>query len=171
MEPDAKEAAAAQAQEEDYPLGPVPDADIESRIPQAWKTVDRVLKVTFTSPLSGRAIGIKDFKTRDTNDAVSVKHVKTAYMKWCGLPYSQGMSIFEFDPCRKATNESISFRFVATEQEPPKEGDPGYESFFKAYKAYIVASDLKMRVPKLTPNEMKSKLSHFFPFFSIVTGH
>ncbi|GAA5980358.1 hypothetical protein JCM5350_000956 [Sporobolomyces pararoseus] len=52
-------------------------------------------------------------------------------MKWCGLPYSQ-----------------------ATEQPPPKEGEPGYEEFFKAYQAFLVASKREMRVPRLTPSEM-----------------
>lgn len=90
LEPDAKEAQAQAQQEEDYPLGPSPDPDIERRVPQAWKTVDRVISVTFKSPLSGKSISIKDFRTKPEDDRESVKHVQTAYMKWCGLPYSQG---------------------------------------------------------------------------------
>lgn len=88
VEPDAKEAAAA-AQTEDDPVGPVPDADIEERIPAAWKVVDRVIDVVYTSPLSGKEIRIKDWRNRPADDRESVKHVKRAYMKWCGLAYDQ----------------------------------------------------------------------------------
>jgi len=50
-----------------------------------------------------------------------------------------------------------SLSIVATDQEPPKEGEEGYESYFKAYQAFIIASQRSMRVPRLAAAEMASK--------------
>ncbi|GAA5963733.1 hypothetical protein JCM3765_006830 [Sporobolomyces pararoseus] len=129
LEIDAKEAQAQQ--EVDYPLSLIPGEDIEDRVPQAWKTVDRVIGVTYKSPVTGEFMSFEDFSNRPLDDRESVKYVHTAYLKWCGLPYSQ-----------------------STEQTPPKEGEPGYEAFFKAYQGFIVASQPQMRVPQLPPSAM-----------------
>ncbi|GAA5908737.1 uncharacterized protein JCM6883_004156 [Sporobolomyces salmoneus] len=134
LEPDAQEAALAQSSgqlEDDFPLGPAPDPEIESRIPQAWKEVDRILEITYKSQFTNKAIKFESWKNRPDDDRESVKQVETAYMKWGGLPYAQ-----------------------ATRQVPPKEGEQGFESFFKAYQAYIVANQREMRVPRLSPSEM-----------------
>ena len=53
-----------------------------------------------------------------------------------------------------------SLSIVATDQEPPKEGEEGYESYFKAYQAFIIASQRSMRVPRLAAAEMASKSNY-----------
>ncbi|GAA5924790.1 uncharacterized protein JCM15063_005733 [Sporobolomyces koalae] len=119
------------ANEQDYFVGPAPDAQIESKIPQAWKTVDRIISVWYISPATGRPITFDGFRSRPADDKESVKLISRCYIKWQGLPYSQ-----------------------STEQDPLREGDEGYETFFNAYKSYVVASQREMRVPRLNPTQM-----------------
>lgn len=45
----------------------------------------------------------------------------------------------------------------ATLEAPPQEGDEGYKEYVAAYKAFLIASDPSMVVPRLNDAQMDSK--------------
>ncbi|GAA5951446.1 hypothetical protein JCM21900_004412 [Sporobolomyces salmonicolor] len=117
---------------DDLGSAPAPDPDAMDRIPNGWRTVERVLDAWYTSPKSGREMHFSDFKTRPEDADETVKLVCKCYIKWGDLPYAQ-----------------------CTEEEPPAEDEEGYAEFVAAYKAFLVASDKTMLVPTLSPKLME----------------
>lgn len=47
--------------------------------------------------------------------------------------------------------------FSATFEDPPSPGEDGYEEWLSAYKAFLVANDPSMSVPRLTADMMDCK--------------
>lgn len=67
---------------------PLPDPDAESKVPIAWKTVDRILDVYYTSTATGNLIRYKDHRSLPVEAKDSIKLVALCYIKWGELAYS-----------------------------------------------------------------------------------
>ncbi|GAA6047763.1 hypothetical protein JCM3770_001766 [Rhodotorula araucariae] len=111
---------------------PLPDPNALERIPEAWRTVDRVLDVWYTHPKTGSDVAFADYhKKLPADPEESIKLVSQCYIKWGDLAYAQ-----------------------STTEEPPKEDEPGYDAYVAAYKAFLVANSPKMRIPTLNKKQM-----------------
>lgn len=67
---------------------PLPDPNAESKVPVAWKTVDRILDVYYTSATTGKLIRFKDHHSLPEEAKDSIKLVASCYIKWGELAYS-----------------------------------------------------------------------------------
>ena len=75
--------------QEDAGEAPLPDPNALERIPEAWRTVDRVLDVWYKHPKTGVDTPFASFKKRLPEDpGESIKLVSQCYFKWGDLAYS-----------------------------------------------------------------------------------
>lgn len=73
---------------EDEGEAPLPDPTALERIPEAWRTVDRVLDVWYKHPKSGEDTPFAGFKKHLPKDpSESIKLVSQCYVKWGDLAY------------------------------------------------------------------------------------
>ncbi|KAK4056311.1 hypothetical protein OIO90_002755 [Microbotryomycetes sp. JL221] len=112
---------------------PLPDPNAEDRIPQSWRTPDRILNVWYQSKKNGETnlVEHRNYRNLPIEPEESVKLIRDAYIKWGDLPYSN-----------------------ASREAPPAEDDPSWPAFFKAYKHFLRANSPEMRVPRLNPKEL-----------------
>lgn len=73
---------------------PLPDPTAKDKVPVAWKTIDRVLNVTYKHPRKkNETVDFAAFRKRlpeDPNE--SIRLVAQSYIKWCDLAYKECMS-------------------------------------------------------------------------------
>ncbi|KPV76938.1 uncharacterized protein RHOBADRAFT_51918 [Rhodotorula graminis WP1] len=118
--------------QEDAGEAPLPDPNALERIPEAWRTVDRVLDVWYKHPKTGVDTPFASFKKRLPEDpGESIKLVSQCYFKWGDLAYSS-----------------------STVEEPPQSDEAGYDDYVSAYEAFLVASRPQMSVPSLSVKQM-----------------
>ncbi|GAA5982615.1 hypothetical protein JCM11641_002601 [Rhodosporidiobolus odoratus] len=116
-------------------LAPLPDADAMKRIPQAWRTVDRVLEVWYFHPKRPQdEVRHDDYERRyelPEQPDEALKLISQCKIKWGDLAYRE-----------------------CTDEAPPKPDEEGYTEFVSAYKAFLKARDPKMCVPALSKKLM-----------------
>lgn len=70
---------------------PLPDPNALERVPEAWRTVDRVLDVWYTHPKTGEDTAFASFQKYLPDDPdESIKLVSQCYLKWGDLAYAEG---------------------------------------------------------------------------------
>ncbi|GAA5841516.1 hypothetical protein JCM9279_000677 [Rhodotorula babjevae] len=117
---------------EDEGEAPLPDPTALERIPEAWRTVDRVLDVWYKHPRTGEDTPFAKFKKHLPKEASeSIKLVSQCYLKWGDLTYGS-----------------------STTEEPPEPKDDGYDAYVSAYEAFLTASSPQMSVPSLSAQQM-----------------
>ncbi|KAH8925020.1 hypothetical protein BT69DRAFT_21262 [Atractiella rhizophila] len=109
-----------------------PDPNAESKIPLLWKTIDRILDVRLrkTPDVGGEGTSVEATKNVSNDPAETCDRIKSVYVKWCDLDYSQ---------C--SWYSSI-----------PQEGDKDYEVFKCAHERYLASRDVK--IPQITQNQI-----------------
>lgn len=110
---------------ENFNLAPTPDAF--DKIPKEWLTPDRILDVSLRRKSgSGADPRVLNMKNRISNDPEhTISRISKIYVKWQGLPYD-----------------------AATWEEGfPREGEPQYMDFVRAYSDYLKFRNVEIPRP------------------------
>lgn len=133
----------------------MPDPNAVDRIPRSWSTVDRVLDVWYRSK-SGEdheSVQHRNYRKLPDDPEESIKLVSECYFKWGDLPYSSCELPCVVDLVLRWLNV-LSCALSATTEAPPEPDEDGYAEYVAAYKAFLVASSAKMRIPVLGAKQL-----------------